>query len=171
MLFWIILAIVAIVTICFVVSESGDNYGSPVLVGFLTLLIGSTVGVVAWGGLALAINPPIERVVVSESTYQLKALGNSTGLEGRSYFLGGGYVEDKRVLNFITSDEHSAIKVQRSDADESTIYEGAKQATVKITHADYINHWISPWPLDDKHEYEFRIPTGSVVESYTLDNK
>lgn len=171
MLFWIIAAIVAAVTITVTVREWRDSYGSPVIGGVLTLLIGSVVGVVAWGGLCVAINPPLERVVVSESTSQLKALGNSGGLQGRSYFLGGGYIEDKRVLNYITSSDSGAIKVQRSDAEDSTIYEGAKQASVKVTHVDYVNGWLSPWPLGDKHEYVFNIPTGSVVESYALDNK
>jgi hypothetical protein len=40
-----------------------------------------------------------------------------------------------------------------------------------VRHYDYINGWILPWPMGSADKYEFRIPEGSVVESYTLDNE
>ena len=174
MLFWIILGIVAAVAIVNTVRVARADYfslGEGLLAGLASLFIGGLLGAIVWFLATLALNPPLERVVKSESTHQLKALGNDSGLKGRMYFLGGGYIEDKRVLNYITQDSSGAIRVERSDAKDSTIYEGSKQATVKVTHADYINGWIAPWPLGDKREYVFNIPTGSVVESYTLDNK
>jgi hypothetical protein len=74
-------------------------------------------------------------------------------------------------LNFISQRGGGAILVEQADAKRSTIYEGSNDATVRVRHFDHINGWVVPWPLGGHDEYEFRIPEGSVVESYTLDNK
>lgn len=174
MLFWIIVGLVAAVTIGAVVWSvcEGWNDGlDHVVFGFIGLFVSGGVGFLLMVVTTAVIHPPLERVVVSEKTQQLRALGNASGLEGRSYFLGGGYVKDKRVLNFITNNEGGAIKVERADAEDSVIYEDSTVASVKVTHVDYVNGWIVPFPLGDDHEYESHIPAGSVVESYALDNK
>ena len=167
MLFWSIVAAVVIITALVVANEW--DYGYPIGSGILALFVSSFVGLFIWVAGCLFV--PAERVPAGEQTYQLKALGNDSALTGRSYFLGGGYIKDKRVLNYITRGESGAIKVDRAYADDSTIYEGADKATLKVTHVDKVNGWISPWPIDSHDFYQFNIPTGSVVESYTLDNK
>ena len=114
---------------------------------------------------------PVNHDLIRDDTYQLKAIGNSNAIEGRLYFLGGGYVDDKRVLNYISQRADGGIHVEQAEADDATIYEGTEDATVRVRHYDYTNGWVLTWPLGSYDEYEFRIPTGSVVESYTLDNK
>lgn len=171
MLFWILIGLIVAITAFVVVMEASDSYGSPFIGGIVTLVISATVGFFVAVVVCAIARPPLEAVPVGEKTQQLRALGNANGLEGRSYFLGGGYVKDKRVLNFITNNEGGAIKVERADAEDSVIYEDSTAASVKVTHVDYVNGWIAPFPLGDSHKYEFHIPAGSVVESYTLDNK
>lgn len=168
MIFWTIVAIAVIIAIYIAWKESGDSYGMPVLGAFMSLFFG---GMAAGLSLLTCFFLPINKDLVSDNTYQLKALGNNNAIEGRSYFLGGGYINDKRVLNFISQRDGGAIHVEQAEADDSVIYEGSTDATVQVQHYDWNNGWIATWPLGSGDEYTFRIPTGSVVESYTLDNQ
>ncbi|MBT2587966.1 hypothetical protein [Arthrobacter sp. ISL-95] len=170
MIFWILLALVIAGAVTTFVCTLWDGPFGAILMSLLALVGGGFIGFLLWAG-SYALIQERDHAVVGESTQQLRALGNASGLEGRSYFLGGGYIEDKRVLNYITQSEDGAIRVERSDASDSTIYEGSETATVNIKVVDASNPWISPWPLDTKYIYEFRIPSGSVVESYALENK
>ena len=169
MIFWILVALIVIITFCVFVGQWDDSYGSPFLAGFFTLFVGSVIGFLIF--LACGSWIPYNTDLVREDTYQLKAIGNNSAIEGRSYFLGGGYIKDKRVLNFISQRDGGAIHVERAYANDSTIFEGSENATVIVRHYDHVNGWVSPWPLGDTDLYEFRIPAGSVVESYSLDNK
>lgn len=170
MIFWIIATLVAAGTITVFIKALWDGPLVAFFVALFTLIVGGFLGLMLWIGSSFVLADR-DHVVVHESTQQLKALGNANGIEGHSYFLGGGYVEDKRVLNYITQGSDGAIRVERSDADASTIFEGSDNATVEITVTDESNPWVSPWPINTRHSYEFHIPTGSVVESYELDNK
>jgi hypothetical protein len=164
MLFWILLTITVLIVVGTVLADDWTPFAS----GFLALVVCSVVGflalMVCWG--TIGANHDLVRT----TTYQLRALGTSTGIEGRSYFLGGGYIKDKRVLNYIT-DESGAIRVQQSDAGASTIYENSTAPTVIVRHYDHNNGWLVPWPGGSDDTYEFRIPAGSVMSDYTVNNK
>ena len=168
MIFWILLVLVVLIAIGVFISEASDSYGSPFMGAFLALFCGSVAGFII---LCLFMFIPANTDLVSDDTYKLKALGNNNAIEGRFYFLGGGYVKDKRVLNYISQRDGGAIHVEQSEADDSVIYEGHDEATVQVRHFDHNNGWVAPWPIDSHTEYIFRIPADSVLESYTLDNK
>jgi hypothetical protein len=172
MIFWTLVALVAAATIFNVWRSINDDYNEffdHIMYGAASVFIGGIIGGILF--LLCAWLIPWNQAVVSDNTYKLKAIGNSSALEGRTFFLGGGYINDKRVLNFISQRDGGAIHVEQAEAEDSTIYEGSKDATVRIQHIDASNGWIATWPLGSGDEYEFRIPTGSVVEPYTLDNK
>lgn len=168
MIFWILAVIVALITLgAFVVGiEDGFLWGLGTAL-WAALISGFIGGLV----FLLFCLIPLNADLVSDNTHRLKALGNSNAIEGRSYFLGGGYVKDKRVLNFITQREGGAIRVEQAKAEDSTVFEGAQESTVQVRHFDHNNGWVAPWPLGSHTEYIFRIPADSVLESYTLDNK
>lgn len=168
MIFWILATLAVVIAICTTVNisyEDGPLLG--LIMGFLALLGSAAGGFLIF---LLACLIPTSTDLISDDTYKLKALGNNSALEGRSYFLGGGYVKEKRVLNFITQRDGGAIRVEQAEAEDSTIFEGSQDTTVRVLHFDHNNGWVAPWPLGSHTEYTFRIPADSVLESYTLDN-
>lgn len=169
LIFWILVTIIVLIAAGVFISEAGDSYGIPFVGALIAIVVGAFLGGLIF--MACGTWIPWNNDVVKDDTYKLKAIGNSNGIEGRSYFLGGGYIKDRRVLNFISQRDGGAIYVEQADAARATIFEGSKDATVQAKHIDHVNGWVSPWPLGSHDEYVFRIPTGSVVESYTLDNK
>lgn len=140
----------------------------PWLLVLGTLLLGAAGAFVIWFVFALTL--PYNSDLISDETYKLKAVGTDSAISGRSFFLSGGYIDDKRVLNYISVRDDGGIRVERAEAEESVIFEGVEDATVTIRHYDHNNWWLQTWPIGDHHEYEFRIPTGSVLESYAVDN-
>jgi len=168
-IFWILLAVTILATMWAFGAWIYEGFGMALVVSLLTAACVAFVGFLIFVACGSWI--PWNNDTVSDGTYKLKAIGNASAIEGRLYFLGGGYVNDKRVLNFISQRDGGAIRVEQAEAGDATIFEGSASATVQVKHIDHINGWVSPWPLGSHDEYEFRIPTGSVAESYTLDNK
>jgi len=171
MIFWILVALTAIIvigTFAVNVTDPYGGFGFALAASFLALIISAVVGFLTIMFCSLI---PTNHDLIRDDTHKLKALGNNTTTTGRFYFLGGGYIDGKRVLNFISEHNGGAIKVEKADAEDATIYEGNDTATVRVRHFDHNNGWVTPWPLGSHTTYEFRIPEGSVVESYTLDNK
>jgi hypothetical protein len=166
MIFWVLVALVIVIT---AYCTWAAGYDMHVAGGILALLISSFVACAIW--VICSVTMPKSADLVAERTYQLRALGNDSAIHGRSYFLGGGYIGEKRVLNYISQREGGAIKVERADAADSTIYEDAKTALVTVRHFDFNNGWVQTWPLGDGDTYEFHIPSGSVLNDYTVDNK
>jgi hypothetical protein len=169
MLFWVLIALVVLLTVFFVWREMGDSYGMPVMTGFLALFLGVVVAGLIFLACSWFIPQEVEKV--STRTHALKSMGTSSALNGRAYFLGGGYINEKRVLNYISQREAGAIRVEQAEAEDSVIFEDTNKPTVTVDHYDYLNKWVSPWPIWGTDKYTFHIPAGSVVESYSLDNK
>lgn len=165
MIFWglMLLAVVAAAVVYW------RNDFEPWLISIGTLLLSACGAVIVW--FIIALNAPYNHELLSDETYNLKALGTDSAIYGRAFFIGGGYIGEDRVLNYITVRDGGAIKVEKAKADDSTIYEDAQNATVTVRHYDHTNWWIQTWPIGDHYEYEFHIPAGSVLESYTIDNK
>ena len=168
MIFWILIAVAAVIVVAVFVNTLLDDYVGGFLVAMGAAFISAAVGFLV---LLAFCAIPANNDLVADDTHKLKALGNANATTGRFYFLGGGYIDGKRVLNFITERQGGAIRVEQADATNSTIYEGSTDATVQVRHYDHNNGWVLPWPIGSHTEYEFHIPSGSVVESYTLDNK
>lgn len=162
MLFWIIIVLVIAAT-AYAIWQGYDWVdGIPVL--FLTSIAGLVILFLT------AVFIPCNVDLVNEKTAGLKALGTSSKAQGR-FFLGSGYVDGKRVLNYIQQADDGAMKVSQTEADDALIFEGSDSATVTTKHYDYNNGWIIPWPIGSTDKYDFHVPSGSVTESYTIDNE
>lgn len=162
MLFWIIIILI-VAAIAYSIWAEGDW-----LMGIPILLLGTI-----FGGIVLMLCAtfiPTNMDLVSKQTISLKALGTSSSQQGR-FFLGSGYIDGKRVLNFIQQGDDGSIRVGQANAKDSVIFEDADKGTVTTEHFDYNNGWILPWPIGSTDKYEFHIPAGSVTESYTIDNE
>lgn len=123
--------------------------------------------------LAFTITPHSE--ITAENTYKLKAVDTSSSIEGQSYFLSGGYINQQRTLNFIYETEDDGEKyAQVADAlaINSRIYEDSTNPTVTIYTWTYSNKWIVPWGnWSHNNSYSFHVPAGSVIDNTEITNK
>lgn len=143
------------------------NYYDGGLPWYLSAFATATVGFFIL--LVLCATVPFQTTQTSENSYPLKALNNNSQTSGHSYFLGGGYVNEERVLNYIASDQ-GAYYVRSAPADHSKVYEGSEQTEVTIREHEGRNKWIVPWAFKGTTTYEFHIPAESILSDYTLDN-
>lgn len=104
----------------------------------------------------------------STSEHTLVAMGNAGSIEGRSYFLGGGYVDGKNVINYIERLEDGGSQLKQVDASESTVYEDSLEPSLTIKNYEGNNWWISPFSTHSATQYIFHVPENSVVSSYEL---
>lgn len=162
MLFWIIIVLIIAAT-AYAIWQGYDWVdGIPVL--FLTSIAGLVILFLA------AVFIPCNVDLVNEKTTSLKALGTSSKVQGK-FFLGSGYVDGKRVLNYIQQGDDGGMRVAQVDAKDALIFEGSDKAAITTKRFDFNNGWIIPWPIGSTDKYEFRIPDGSVTESFTIANE
>lgn len=133
------------------------------LIGLLAAIFGA-VAVVLFG--LIPANDKVEAC----GQESLAALGNSTGVQGR-FFLGTGYVDSKRTLNFIAKEADGGYRADDALASDSRVFEGSADPTVTYTCHSYSNGWVLPWDIRESTTYRFDVPTGSVLENYTLNNQ
>jgi hypothetical protein len=173
MIFWTLIALCLAAGAYSWVRSGRDSYNDTsdrVFYSGLTIFGAALAAAVVFG--IVSFNSKADRVVTSETNVTLKSLGTSSAVKGRAYFLGGGYINEKRVLNYITTDDQNVIRVTQAEADKSTILEdGPSKPYVKVTDYDLVNYWVMTWPSRDDSAYEFHIPAGSVLNDYTVDNK
>lgn len=171
MLFWIFLVLL-IVVVGIVAYTQLSGYGDgfdAFMASVLTLLFGGIVGGAIIGILLSTNGHNVEHVKSSEETLKLKALTNDSKLAGRSYYL-GSYIGQYRTLNYIT-ETNGAVRVESAFASSSTIYEDTPQnPTVKVEEYKKRLSWLLPWDLSGYTTYEFHVPSGSVLEGYSIDN-
>ncbi|MUG03563.1 hypothetical protein ECC01_21495 [Bacillus tequilensis] len=168
MIFWILLAlaVVAVVWtyIYFAFFDWAGGAGFALLPAFLAAL-GS--GLIGGGLLALSLLIPGEKI--TQQTFDLRAISTSSTVQGR-FFLGSGYVDGKRTLDYIAQ-EDGWSRVDRGIASASRIFEDTERPTVtEYTHW-YSNGWVIPWEVEAGHRWDFHIPSGSILEDYTITNE
>ena len=131
------------------------------LVNWLTtLLVGALVG-----GLLFIPFMLIPGSVHSTETYNLRASATSNSIDGE-FFLGTGYVNGKRTLNFI-AEADGANYVNQVYAKDSVIFE-RDDVEPEVTYSNWGNPWIVPWNYGQT--YEFTVPTGSIMGDYEIAN-
>lgn len=138
--------------------------------GIFSLFIGAFVALVfAFLVLGTAnIFIPKESKLVEETTVSLRALDAGSEISGR-YFVGSSYIDEKKVLEYISEAEDGGLRVASVPAGESVIYERDEE-TPKLVIKTYeeSNPWLAPEALYSYKNYEFSIPKGSVKESYSV---
>jgi hypothetical protein len=108
--------------------------------------------------------------VSNETEADLRAVALDSGLEGR-FFLATGYVEGKRVVNYIAEHDGGYITVEQVDAVNTYVYEDENVNPRVVTKQWQASEWwLAPFGIDRGNTYVFHIPEGSVLENYTIDN-
>lgn len=165
MIFWVLL-VVAVITIAatYIYNAMDDDWAWAFLPALLTAIISLVVG---GGLLALALLIPGGKH--TDETYGLRAISSSSTVQG-SFFLGAGYVDGKRTLNYIAQ-EDGWSRIDRGIASASRIYEDAEKPTViEYTHW-YSNGWVIPWEFKTGYSWDFHVPAESILEDFTIANE
>lgn len=160
---FIVLCAVVILTVCFSFWNEG-NFVIAILQGIIALLL-----VIVPFFILFSVIPPNDKTEVG-GTESLQALSTSSSIQGRSFFLGSGYINGVRTLNFIVHQSDGGFRVEQANASDSLIYEGTQQPIVSMTFHSYSNGWVIPWDIRQSTTYRFDVPAGSVLEGYTVDN-
>lgn len=172
MLFWVAVIIIIACAIGYA-RFFFDDFGFfiPLLMWLLSTGVTGFLILAAWAGLGHAFSTELK----SDNTYRtdLRALDSGSGIEGRHYFLGGGYVNNKRVLNFIVRNEDGSSSLGYTDANESRIFEDTAEKPYMLTkEKNYGNWWFAfDSTIRTERTYEYHIPAGSVLESTQITNK
>jgi hypothetical protein len=171
MIFWICIALVVIATVGGAWQGYQNWYGgaSEAFLYGLLWMLGSAVGaaLLLVGSYFLLPNPDVQR---DAGKLALRSIGTDSEINGRSYFLGGGYIGEERTLNYIAEYPDGALSVDSSYAVSSSIYETNGIPHVEFTDHLYSNPWVLPWEYKEWQESRFYIPEGSVLENYQITN-
>lgn len=156
--------LVFVVPILWALFFGDDGLYSWFLSGVLMWCLTAVLGVVLWVVTVTA--------GTTHHSYEVKlrSLGADSSIEGRSYFLGGGYVGEKRVLNYIGENGDGSVQLFQADASDSRIFEDSDQASLTVKYSHTEMDWLVPFKSDWDFKYEFHIPEGSVLSDYTIDN-
>lgn len=173
MLIWVLLVVflVIVVSIWGYFFEYSDGVVFPFFMWLISCGLAGFCLLLAYAGLAYLNSHELK--ATNEYRYELRALDSDSAVQGQSYFLGGGYVGEERVLNFIVRNGDGSSELGHTDADESKIWEDeqGKPYMIKI-EKEYGNWWFA---FDEgyrsTYEYHYHIPAGSVLESTKITNK
>ena len=160
---FIVLCALVVLVVGYWVWE-GEDFYLTFLYGMLAALCVIVIFVICLFNI-----PPNDKTEDGE-TESLQALSTSSSIQGRSFFLGSGYVNGVRTLNFIVHQPDGGFRVEQACASSSLIYEGTQQPTVSTIFHSYSNGWVLPWDFRTNTTYRFDVPKGSVLEGYTVDN-
>jgi hypothetical protein len=169
MIFWILLGltIAAAITVFILRRLDGwDDLGDSIFLTALTALGGALIGLILMLVLSIWFGPVFQ--FKGEADHQLVALKTSNSVEGR-FFLGSGYVNGQRTLNYITDDD-GAFRIESADAAQSVVYQDSDEPTVTVHEWNLENPWFAPWSFGHWHTYTFHVPEGSILSDYTIDN-
>lgn len=174
MLFWIIVALVAIVTIaCFIGLILDDfngfwfSFGVSAMVAVIASVVGGGLtGLVWWWGVSVT---PFEKA--SESDTSLRAIQTRETIEGSFHggiFASYGYVDGVRVISYITQDEEGGIRLGYVRASQSVVYEDETDPYI-TTFEWQKNNWVFlPWTMETANTYAVHVPEGSVVDGFEV---
>lgn len=146
-----------------------DDFGAASGIGIL-VFFASVIGF----GIALAVVVSnnigsFKAVDTEKTTLSLRALANTSNIDGRLYFLGGGYIGEQQVINYITQTGNGAIRLDSMPAAQATIFEDSNTPHLNIIKTVRYMPDVVPWELGSTMHYDFHIPAGSVLENYKVD--
>ena len=144
-----------------------EGPGFAFLIGAISALMAALVLLVA----GLCSQSAFNYEHKGTETVNLRAMGDGDGTSGRSYFLGGGYIESKKVINYIGEREDGGVQLSSVDASDSVIYEREGAPTLEAHKYSGGVWWYAPFDVGSYTTYEFSVPNGTVVESYELSTK
>lgn len=169
MVFWILLGLtVAIALFFFLAIASEGAWGAAIGMFFVVVAVGVIVLLVYSAFASMGSYNTGQ----TEKTYKLAAIDTGGTTEGHSYFLGRGYIQDHRTLDYIKREDGGFSTVSQEWAEDSRIFEDETDNPVVIEYRfTFGNPWLLPWETGWSTSADFHIPPGSIVEDYSVTNK
>jgi len=163
--FWIVFAVVGLVTtVWFVSACEGDG----ILMGlFLSAIVGLLVGGVATG----IVGSRYPQHMVLTGAVPLVTLRNADGVAG-SFFLGTGSVESVPYYFYYTpSGDGGYIQDRLRSSAGITVYEEDRtDGALEVYERKFVDPSNARWGMDGGNvEYKFRIPRGSLKKQFRLE--
>lgn len=170
MIFWILTAIIAIAWVGTTVALWWDDWAD----GLFVLFVGGILAGAAWGLLAvLLVGNGIPRWIgvnhIESETANLRALGADSSVEGRFFFLGGGYINGERVLSYIRENGNGSFTPDQVTGSASEVFESDDATPTMVTREHVADYWWLAPPVTVGWTYEFTVPVGSVAEQYRVE--
>lgn len=150
----------------------GYNGLSDAIIGALTgatvgFLVAMIVGAFAYTGTEFH---PVHRT-------PLVSMADGAGVEGH-FFLGSGSLDSESVFTWYQTNGDNSYVRKSADAENSTIHylkDGEKPYYVFSKERGTPGGFFQPWGLNTTSgwgaHYDFYVPRGSIIQSYTLDNR
>lgn len=179
MFFWILVALTVLTITVSTIFYTRDVGWEPLMFigrifGYAGIALGVWLLTMLGALIYLAIRTETGEFFVDSrvTTEELRALSTEATVEGRAYFLAGGYIEGDRMFSYIV-DHGDYSTVETADADYSSIWEDTEiDPYVDETQFFADMSWLFPvyteWDIWVEH-YAFHIPAESVVEGYSVD--
>lgn len=134
-----------------------------VFTGALGALLGVVLAFAPNGICAIWVHSKWERV----NTQQLQSIATGDKISGR-FFLGSGVINDELVYNYFVKTPAGSYYETYAPVNESTVYETDGQPRVETWRSTSENIWLNIFADNGGEAYEFYVPNGSVVQTYTL---
>lgn len=168
MIFWVATAIIAILVVWWIINEAltwSVSLGD-VCVAIITGFMGWAAVIVLFA-LYVGGHP----TGYDEERYELRALGNSSEVEG-SFFLGSGVIDEEQVFQYLQVEEDGGVTLHSAEADDVVVYEEANESGYMIVQNGYFldTFWF-PWKLEGgpgSNRTEFHVPEGSINNEYRV---
>ncbi len=128
-------------------------------------------------GLSCWIGSMPNRVGKPNSPFPLIALREKDGIQGRSYFLGAGFINDTQYYFWYRRSTDGSISGGKTVRQpEVRIYEEDSQPRMVTFHTEYTNPlaekwlWVVGTDVRDDEDWcpDFYIPKGSIKEGFSL---
>lgn len=134
---------------------------------FIGGVIAGLIFLITW---AIVAASGVQIEYKDQTTHKLQSLGNGSGVRG-TFFLGSGYTSDGQVVNYIEKLDDNGSQLKRVNASEATIYEVDEEPTLITRTYEGSPWWLAPFDTFSFQKYEFRVPNGTVSESFELSAK
>lgn len=150
-------------------EEMGDTWVGCAVFGLLTSVLTLCGGALLGGGLLALTSLAVPTAVHETEDDRLRAVSASASIEGR-FFLGSGYVNGVRTLNYIVA-EDGYSELRQARATDARIYEDESTAPyVTVYSWGKEAWWWMPGVFPVGTTYDFHIPQDSILEDFTIDN-
>lgn len=174
MAFVILGFIIAVFVFLYSAYKTHDFDGAAISISFFVGFLGAAAGLV----LALVIGatfPPRE-YDINVTSKELVSIVDQTTINGRSYFMGSGIINEKMTY-FAYYKDSQGFKVQKSYADHSIIRYTDSQPKIEYHTKVYRKYPKSyryfginvDHPRHDFITYVYYVPEGSIQNHFTLD--
>lgn len=174
MAFWILIAVTVVLAGWFFYRSSNEfsrwgDIGWGAGMAIMTLIVGGAVSVVLLLLLSLIPTAPI----VESHRYELRAIAAGGESVSGQFFLGSGYIDGERVINYIkqiTDEDGTYSVVDSATGYAARIFEDSNEPYMLDYDWFYSNGWVIPFNVKTGDSWDFHVPAGSVLENYAIDN-